>query len=188
MRRWFRRKGQDNDQDEENGSAPLIEETEPAPEAAASPEPAGEAEIAAPEPEAPETAPLEAVTDAVPCGAGFWGRWRREAQPEEELWLVAEEGAAESEAVFAEPPPAPLPEPPPPPEPEPERRRNRRRPSPPPPSLSQTQSRRKPGQRRRRPFSRQPRTWRRPGRSPKTPCAGECFAACGNGSAGPGMP
>ena len=34
MRRWFRRKGKDNDQDGENGAAPLVEETEPSPEAA----------------------------------------------------------------------------------------------------------------------------------------------------------
>jgi fused signal recognition particle receptor len=120
MRRWFRRKGQDNDRDDDNGATPLGEETEPTPEAAASPELAGEEEIAAPEPEAPEPAPLEAVTGAAPVRRGFLGRWRREAQPEEEASLVAEEGAVESEAVFVEPTPASLPEPSPPPEPEPE--------------------------------------------------------------------
>ena len=111
MRRWFRRKGQDNDRDDDNGAAPLGEEIESSPEAAASPEPAGEEEIAEPEPEAPETAHPEAVTDAGPVRRGFLGRWRRESQPEDAAPVTVEEGAAESEAVFVEPTPAPRPEP-----------------------------------------------------------------------------
>jgi hypothetical protein len=42
MRRWFRRKGKDTDQDEENGTTLLVEETEPGPEAASGPEVTGE--------------------------------------------------------------------------------------------------------------------------------------------------
>jgi fused signal recognition particle receptor len=49
MRRWFRRKGKDQDQDGETGAAPLMEETEPSPEAAETPAAAGE--------EAPPQAP-----------------------------------------------------------------------------------------------------------------------------------
>jgi fused signal recognition particle receptor len=120
MRRWFRRKGQDNDRDDDNGATPLGEEIESSPEAAASPEPVGEEEIAEPEPEAPETARPEAVTDADPVRRGFLRRWRRESQPEDAAPSAVEELAAEPQAVSGEPAAAPLPEPPPPPEPEPE--------------------------------------------------------------------
>ena len=46
MRRWFRRKGKDTGQDEENGAAPLVEETEPGSEAASGPEVTVEAALA----------------------------------------------------------------------------------------------------------------------------------------------
>jgi hypothetical protein len=37
MRRWFRRKGKDNDRDDDNGTTPLGEEIEPSPRRQASP-------------------------------------------------------------------------------------------------------------------------------------------------------
>jgi fused signal recognition particle receptor len=117
MRRWFRRKGKDQDQDGETGAAPLMEETEPSPEAAA---PAGEEELAEPGPAAPEAALPAAEADFGPERRGFLRRWRRESQPEEAAPPALEERAAESEAAFVEPTPAPPPEPPQPPEPEPE--------------------------------------------------------------------
>jgi fused signal recognition particle receptor len=112
MRRWFRRQGKDSNRDDDNGAPPLGEETEPTPEAAGGPA------ALEPEPEAPETALPEAVTDAGPVRRGFLRRWRREAQPEETAPPELEERATESPAVSGEPAPAPLPEPPPPPEPE----------------------------------------------------------------------
>jgi fused signal recognition particle receptor len=115
MRRWFRRKGKDQDQDGETGAAPLMEETEPSPEAAA---PAGEEELAEPGPAAPEAALPAAEADFGPERRGFLRRWRRESQPEEAAPPALEERAAESEAAFVEPTPAPPPEPPQPPEPE----------------------------------------------------------------------
>ena len=118
MRRWFRRKGKDTDQDGENGTAPLVEETEPGPEAASDPEVTGEEAFAESEPEAPEAAPPQTETDSGPQRRGFLRRWRREAQPEDAAPPALEEVAAESEAVGVEPPPAPPLEPPPPPEPE----------------------------------------------------------------------
>ena len=119
MRRWFRRKGKDQDQDGENGAAPLVEETEPSPEAAFDePEP-GVEELAAPGSEAPEVATPQAETESVPeKRGGLFRRWRREPQPEDAAPPALEEIAAESEAVVVEPTPAPPPEPPEPPEPE----------------------------------------------------------------------
>jgi fused signal recognition particle receptor len=123
MRRWFRRKGKDTGQDGDNGPAPLVEETEPGPEAASGPEVTGEEALAESEPEAPETAPAQTESDSVPQRRGFLRRWRREAPPEDVAPPALEELPAESEAVVVEPPPAPPepetpPEPPPPPEPE----------------------------------------------------------------------
>ena len=118
MRRWFRRKGKDTDRDEENGTAPLVEETEPGPEAAAGPETTGEEAFAESEPEAQEAALAQTETDSGPQRRGFLRRWRRESPPEDAVPPALVEGAAESEAVGVEPPPAPPPEPPPPPEPE----------------------------------------------------------------------
>ena len=118
MRRWFRRKGKDTDQDGENGTAPLVEETEPGPEAASGPEVTGEEALAESEPEAQEAALAQTETDSGPQRRGFLRRWRREAPPEDAAPPALGEGAAESEAVGVEPPPAPPPEPPPPPEPE----------------------------------------------------------------------
>jgi fused signal recognition particle receptor len=118
MRRWFRRKGKDTDRDEENGSVPLAEETEPGSEAVAAPEAAGEEALAESEPEAQEAAPAPTETDSSPQRRGFLRRWRREAPPEDAAPPALGEGAAESEAVCVEAPPAPPPEPPPLPEPE----------------------------------------------------------------------
>ena len=81
MRRWFRRKGKDTDQDGENGTAPLVEETEPGPEAASGPEVTGEEALAESEPEAQEAAPAQTETDSGPQRRGFLRRWRREAPP-----------------------------------------------------------------------------------------------------------
>jgi len=116
MRRWFRRKGKDIDPDQENGAAPLVEETESSPEAAA---PYGEEELAEPGPSAPEAALTAAEIDSVSERRGFLRRWRRESQPEKAAPVALEENAAESEAAFVEPTPAPA-APPPPPSPEPE--------------------------------------------------------------------
>jgi fused signal recognition particle receptor len=117
MRRWFRRKGKDTGQDEENGTDPLVEETEPGPEAA------GEEALAESEPEAQEAAPAQPEADSSPARRGFLRRWRREAPTEDAAIPALEEVAAEFEAVVVEPPSAPPepeipPEPPTPPEPE----------------------------------------------------------------------
>ena len=79
MRRWFRRKGTDNDQDDENGAAPLGEEIESSPEAA-------EEEVSAElGPEAPEAAAHQTEIEPLPeKRGGLFRRWRRESQPEEE--------------------------------------------------------------------------------------------------------
>ena len=71
MRRWFRRKGKDTDQDGENGTAPLVEETEPGPEAASGPEVTGEEALAESEPEAQEAAPPQTETTTAPSAAVF---------------------------------------------------------------------------------------------------------------------
>ena len=71
MRRWFRRKGKDTGQDEENGPAPLVEETEPGSEAVSGPEVTGEEALAESEPEAPEAAPAQTETDTVPRAPRF---------------------------------------------------------------------------------------------------------------------
>ena len=118
MRRWFRRKGKDTDQDGDNGTTPLVEETEPGPEAASGPEVTGEEALAESEPEAPEAAPAQTETDSSPQRRGFLRRWRREAPPEDAAPPALGEAAAESAAVGIEPPPAPPPEPPLPQEPE----------------------------------------------------------------------
>jgi fused signal recognition particle receptor len=118
MRRWFRRKGKDTEQDEENGIAPLMEETEPGPEAASGPEVTGEEAFAESKPKSPEAAPAQTETTNGPQRRGFLRRWRREAEPSDAAPPALEEGAAESEAVSVEAPPALQPEPPPPLEPE----------------------------------------------------------------------
>jgi fused signal recognition particle receptor len=112
MARWFRRKGKDTGQDEENGTTPLVEETEPGPEAASDPEVTGEDALAETEPEAPEAAPAQTESDSVPQRRGFLRRWLLESPPEDAAPPPLEEGAPESEAVGVEAPP---PEPPPPP-------------------------------------------------------------------------
>jgi hypothetical protein len=144
MRRWFRRKGKDTGQDGENGIAPLVEETEPAPEAASGPVVTGEEALVESEAEAPEAAPPQTETDSVPQRRGFLRRWRREAPPEDAAPPALEEGAAESEAVVVEPPPAPL-EPETPSEPPPPRNRKLCRPSSPPPKPSCLHPLRSPG-------------------------------------------
>ena len=111
MRRWFRRKGKDTDQDGENGTAPLAEEIEPGPEAAAAPEVTGEEAFAEPKPEAQEAVLAQTETDSIPERRGFLRRWRRESPPEDAAPPALGEGAAESEAVYVEAPPAPPPEP-----------------------------------------------------------------------------
>ena len=170
MRRWFRRKGKDNDQDDENGAAPLGEEIESSPEAA------GEEVSAELGPEAPEAASHQTEIEPLPEErGGLFRRWRREAQPEEEAPPALEEAATESPAAPGEPVPAPLPEPPPPPEPE----TAPVIPAAPEPELDAAPP--EVWQEATRPFHRKPRTWRRPGRFPKTRCGGGCFAACGNG-------
>ena len=118
MRRWFRRKGKDADRDGENGAAPLVEETEPGPEAASGPEVTGEEALAESELEAQEAAPAQTETDSGPQRRGFLGLRRRESPPEDAVPPALGEGAAESEPAVAEPLPAPPPEPPLPPEPE----------------------------------------------------------------------
>ena len=126
MRRWFRRKGKDTDRDEENGTAPLVEETEPGSEAVADPEATGEEALAESEEkalaeseaEAPEAAPDQTETGSSPQRRGFLRRWRRESPPADAAPPPIGEGAAESGAVDDEAPPAPPVVPPPPPEPE----------------------------------------------------------------------
>jgi fused signal recognition particle receptor len=118
MRRWFRRKGKDTDQDGENGATPLVEETEPGSEAASGPEVTGEEARFEAEPEAQEAAPPPTETTNGPPRCGFLRRWRREAEPSDPAPPALEEDAAESEAVGIEVLPALLLEPPPPPEPE----------------------------------------------------------------------
>ena len=183
MRRWFRRKGKDTDQDGENGTAPLVEETEPGPEAASGPEVTGEEALAESEPEAQEAAPAQTETDSSPQRRGFLLRWRREAPPADAAPPALEEGAVESEAAGVEAPPAPPLVPPPP------RSRKRRRPSPPrPPKPSRLRPLRSLQRRRQLPKSWRLRTWMKPGRSPQKQSGGECFGVCGNGWAGPGRP
>jgi fused signal recognition particle receptor len=85
MRRWFRRKGKDQDREEELEEAP-VEETAPEPEALSG-LPEAEAEIMGEsEPEALEVSPSvvqeAAETEAEPKRRGFFRRWRRE-MPEE---------------------------------------------------------------------------------------------------------
>jgi fused signal recognition particle receptor len=130
MRRWFRRKGKEEEGREEEAEAFLPEETEPGPEAAGDLPAAGEDESREPEaappeaalpepgPVAPDTAPPEALTDSGPPRRGFLRRWRRESQPEDAAPITLEADAA----VDVPPPPAPQPEPPPaiPTAPEPE--------------------------------------------------------------------
>ena len=111
MRRWFRRKGKDTDQDGENGTAPLAEETEPGSEAASGLEVPGEEALAESEPEAPEAVLAQTETDSIPERRGFLRRWRRESPSEDAAPPALGEGAAESEAVYVEAPPAPPPEP-----------------------------------------------------------------------------
>jgi fused signal recognition particle receptor len=87
MRRWFRRKGKDQDRQEELVESP-VEETAPEPEAPLGlPEPEAEASVEA-EPEAPEVSspePESAIeTEAAPERHGFFRRFRRKV-PEEVL-------------------------------------------------------------------------------------------------------
>jgi fused signal recognition particle receptor len=87
MRRWFRRKGKDQDREEGLEEAP-VEETAPESEAPSDLPEAGAEVIGEPEPEAPEISPFEpevaAETEATPERRGFFRRFRREA-PEEAL-------------------------------------------------------------------------------------------------------
>ena len=107
MRRWFRRTGKEHDRDGEKGTAPLVEETEPGPEAAE------EEAVAVAGPEAPEAAPPHAETESVPeKRGGLFRRWRREPQPEETAPPRSEEYAAEPETGFVEPASTPAPAPP----------------------------------------------------------------------------
>jgi fused signal recognition particle receptor len=127
MRRWFRRKGKAEEGREEEAEAFLPEETEPGSGAAGDLPPGGEPESGEPAagpdevalsgagPEAPATAPPEALTDAGPARRGFLRRWRREFQSEDAAPVTSEADAAGAVA----PTPAPQPEPPPLPEPEP---------------------------------------------------------------------
>jgi fused signal recognition particle receptor len=118
MRRWFRRKGKDIDQEGENGTDPLVEETEPGSEAASGPEVTGEEALAESEPEAQEAAPPPTETESGPQRCGFLRRWRREAPPEDAAPPALVEVAADSEAAGVEAPPASPLAPSPPPEPE----------------------------------------------------------------------
>ena len=147
MARWFRRKGKDTGQDEENGTTPLVEETEPGPEAASGPEVTGEEALAESEPEAPEAAPAQTETDSGPQRRGFLRRWLLESPPEDAAPPPLEESAVESEAVGVEAPPPPPPELPPPP-----RSWKPRRPYPaPPPKTSRLRSLRNPRRQRHTP-------------------------------------
>jgi fused signal recognition particle receptor len=112
MRRWFRRKGKDTHQDGENGTAPLVEETEPGSEAASDPEVTEEEERFEAEPEAQESPPPPTETTNGPQRRGFLRRWRREAEPSDACPPALEEVAAESEAVGVEPLPVVPPRPP----------------------------------------------------------------------------
>jgi fused signal recognition particle receptor len=106
MRRWFRRQGKDNGQDDDNGAPPLGEELEPSP--VAEPEDVG----AGLGPEAPETASPQTETEPVPeRRAGLFRRWRREAQPEAGIPPALEELEPEPLAAADAPAPAPQPEP-----------------------------------------------------------------------------
>ena len=115
MRRWFRRKGKEEEGREEEAAAFLPEETEPGSEAAGE-DASGEPEAASPEaarpdagPEASDPALPEALTDAAPARRGFLRRWRRESQPEDAAPDTIEAGAAEAEAVAPAPEPQPNP-------------------------------------------------------------------------------
>jgi hypothetical protein len=104
MRRWFRRKGKDNDQDDDNGATPLGEEIESSPETEEE-ELSVELGIEAPEAAFPQT-----ETEPVPeKRSGLFRRWRRESQPEEEAPPAVEELGTESPAISGEPAPLPLP-------------------------------------------------------------------------------
>ncbi len=67
MRRWFRRKGKEEEGREEEAEAFLPEETEPGSEAASDQPATGAAEPLEPGPEAVVAAPLEAATEAAPA-------------------------------------------------------------------------------------------------------------------------
>jgi fused signal recognition particle receptor len=92
MRRWFRRKGKDQDREEELEEASL-EETAPESEAPSDLPEAGAEAMGEPEPEVPEVSPLvleaSADTEASPERRGFFRRWRREVQAE----VIAPEAA-----------------------------------------------------------------------------------------------
>ncbi len=110
MRRWFRRKGKEEESREEEAAAFLPEETEPGSEAAGDlpapeeheagePEAAPvEAQLPEPGPEAPEPALPEALSDAAPARRGFLRRWRRQARPEEAAPIASEADAADDVA------------------------------------------------------------------------------------------
>jgi fused signal recognition particle receptor len=107
MRRWFRRTGKEHNRNGENEAAPLVEETEPGPEAAE------EEAVAVAGPEAPEAAPPQTETESLPeKRGGLFRRWGREPQPEETAPPRSEECVAEPEAGFVEPTPPPPPAPP----------------------------------------------------------------------------
>jgi fused signal recognition particle receptor len=70
MRRWFRRKGKEEEGREEETEAPLAEETESSSEATAGPGATGEERSAAPGPEVLGAAPPETGTESVPEAGG----------------------------------------------------------------------------------------------------------------------
>ena len=96
MRRWFRRKGKDTDQDEENGTTPLVEETEPGPEAAAAEVESRGRSVGRVRAGGSGSSPPQTETDSEPQRRGFLRRWRREAEPSDAAPPALEEGAAES--------------------------------------------------------------------------------------------
>ncbi len=97
MRRWFRKKDQDQGAAGEEDAAALREETEPILPAAS--EEAETAEVTDLEAEAPE-APVEEQTAAAPSARrGFFRRWRRGAQEEDTGAEALEEAAGETEAA-----------------------------------------------------------------------------------------
>jgi fused signal recognition particle receptor len=106
MRRWFRRQGRDNGQEDDNEATPLGEELEPGPVAEAEDVAAGLG------PEAPETASPQTETESVQeKRGGLFRRWRREAQPEAGIPPALEELEPEPLAAADAPAPAPQPEP-----------------------------------------------------------------------------
>jgi fused signal recognition particle receptor len=107
MRRWFRRKGKDEEREEELEEAPL-EGTAPESEEPAELSEAVAEEISEPEPEAAEV-PLfsseeEVETEELPERRGFFRRFRREVQKEV---LVPEEAVSPNE-LNEDIPPEPL--------------------------------------------------------------------------------